>query len=221
MLFKTLFDNLRDLRTTDPHLAQGDEIARAASYPPPYPEGWYKLADSADVARGDVRYLQCLGERLVLFRSDVSDELGVLDANCPHQGANLAGGTVKNVCLECPFHRWTFRADGVVADVPYCSTRTAALRTPNWPVREYHGLILMYYSPRRTRGAIHPVYELEPYESLLDGSLVFRGAFDHPRPVRMHLVEFAENSIERQTSSFPRTRESIVSQRLRGQERRR
>src|SRR4029079_960020 len=108
-----------------PALPPGDEARRAATYPPPFPDGWYKLADSSELPRGAVRNLACVAERLVLFRSDLSDELGLLDAACPHQGANLAGGQLKDGCLECPFHRWRFAPDGQVAGIPYAVTRSA------------------------------------------------------------------------------------------------
>ncbi len=55
----------------------------------------------------------------------------------------------------------------------------------------------MYYSAQRGPLApLIPPYELDRLASLGDGSMIFRGAYDHPRPVRMHLVEFAENSVD-------------------------
>jgi cholesterol 7-dehydrogenase len=196
-MMKNLVRNLRNLRTAVKSFPPGDEAARAASYPPPYPDGWYKLADAADLARGDVRCVDCLGQRLVLFRSDTSDELGLLDANCPHQGANLAGGAVHDGCLQCPFHHWCVAADGRVAAIPYSAQRPASLRTRSWPVREYHGMVVMYYSAQRAAGIEQPPpYELDLLGPLLSPSMVFRGALDHPGPVRMHLIEFAENSAD-------------------------
>jgi len=29
------------------------------------------------------------------------------------------GGRVRGECLECPFHSWTFRGDGLCDNVPY------------------------------------------------------------------------------------------------------
>ncbi len=45
----------------------------------------------------------------------------VVDAYCPHLGANLAvGGRVVGGCIECPFHGWQFRgADGKCVKIPY------------------------------------------------------------------------------------------------------
>ena len=45
----------------------------------------------------------------------------VVDAYCPHLGANLAvGGRVVGNCIECPFHGWQFRGnDGKCERIPY------------------------------------------------------------------------------------------------------
>ena len=45
----------------------------------------------------------------------------VLDAYCPHLGANLAvGGQVVGNCIECPFHGWRFNGnDGKCVKIPY------------------------------------------------------------------------------------------------------
>lgn len=51
----------------------------------------------------------------------------VMDAYCPHLGANLAvGGRVVGNCLECPFHGWQFRGDdGKCVKIPYAEKGTS------------------------------------------------------------------------------------------------
>ncbi len=194
-MIKSLLRNLRDVRKAEPELPPCDEVERAAGYPPPYPDGWYKVADSSSLQPGGVRFVQGLGQRWVVFRSDVDGKPGILDANCPHQGANLAGGSVHDGCLECPFHSWRFATDGHAAKIPYSPEVSSSLRAKGWPVAEFHGLILVYYSAARARGVeVAPPYQLQPLPQL--ESMVYRGSHDHPRPVRMHLIEFAENSAD-------------------------
>ncbi|MFD0854665.1 Rieske 2Fe-2S domain-containing protein, partial [Actinomadura adrarensis] len=72
----------------------------------------------------------------------------VVDANCPHLGANLAhGGKVHGDLLECPFHAWRF--DGVSGrclDVPYTdaeSSPKAVIRS--YPVVERFGLVFAWH----------------------------------------------------------------------------
>lgn len=41
-----------------------------------------------------------------MFRND-KGVVNVLDAFCPHLGADIGiGGTVRGDCVECPFHHW-------------------------------------------------------------------------------------------------------------------
>lgn len=55
--------------------------------------------------------------------------VNILDAYCPHLGANMAeGGRVKGDCLECPFHSWTFRGkDGFCENIPYAEKGTSKI----------------------------------------------------------------------------------------------
>lgn len=75
--------------------------------PPPFPNGWYAIAESFEVAPGQAIAVNCLGENFVVFRNAESGETFVLDAYCSHLGANLGeGGTVEGNCIQCPFHQW-------------------------------------------------------------------------------------------------------------------
>lgn len=55
--------------------------------------------------------------RVALFR-DATGRARALDARCPHRGANLADGVVRDGCLACPYHGWRFAGDGRCALVP-------------------------------------------------------------------------------------------------------
>lgn len=89
--------------------------------PPPFPNGWFAIAESSEIKPGTAKSINCLGENFVLFRSTESFEIFILDAFCPHMGANLGvGGIVKGDCIECPFHQWKFRGeDGSCDEIPY------------------------------------------------------------------------------------------------------
>lgn len=89
--------------------------------PPPFPNGWFKLAESCEVKPGSAISIDCLGENFVVFRSQESQKVFVLDAYCPHMGANLGvGGVVRGECIECPFHDWKFNGEtGQCVNIPY------------------------------------------------------------------------------------------------------
>ena len=69
--------------------------------------------------------LCCSGLSLAVFRDD-NGVPHVLDAYCPHLGADLgAGGQVVGECLQCPFHGWEFSGtDGQCVKIPYANKST-------------------------------------------------------------------------------------------------
>jgi len=56
------------------------------------------------------------GRRLVTFK-DSNDKITALENVCPHRGAKLSDGIVKNGCIECPYHGWKFDSDGRLVSV--------------------------------------------------------------------------------------------------------
>ena len=62
-------------------LPRPDERARAATYPPPYPNAWYLVARSSELGRGDTLFVECFGEALALFRGG-GDRVAALQAYC-------------------------------------------------------------------------------------------------------------------------------------------
>lgn len=80
--------------------------------PPAFPNAWFRILFSNELKRNEVKYVSCLGQDFAVFRKS-DGKVTVLDAYCPHLGANLAAGSkVVNDCLECPFHGWQFNSDG-------------------------------------------------------------------------------------------------------------
>lgn len=61
------------------------------------------------------------GEHFAVFRG-LDGKAYVVDAYCPHLGANLAvgGKVVGRSCIECPFHGWQFDGEnGKCTRIPY------------------------------------------------------------------------------------------------------
>ncbi|KAI8431829.1 hypothetical protein MSG28_016231, partial [Choristoneura fumiferana] len=80
--------------------------------PPPYPNGWFALAESRDLKIGGVVSVDALGQNFAVYRGE-DGVARCVDAYCPHLGANLGvGGTVSGGCIECPFHKWRFDDGG-------------------------------------------------------------------------------------------------------------
>jgi nitrite reductase (NADH) small subunit len=67
---------------------------------------WTRVGAASDFVEGKGRSLRIEGRRIAIFR--YADQLYALDAVCPHTGADLGPGRVKNRRVSCPDHGWTF-----------------------------------------------------------------------------------------------------------------
>jgi cholesterol 7-dehydrogenase len=177
--------------------ARPSDAVREATYPPPYPDGWYRLAASKDLRPRAIQYLECLGKQLVLYRSEDGASVHAMSAFCPHMGANLAKGCVRGDRVECPFHQWEICPDGRVGHIPYADKLPARAQQETFPIRELYGQVFIYHRgsgpPARHDDA--PPYEIPTIPEMEDGRFIYRGSHDAGR-VKMHLVEFAENSVD-------------------------
>lgn len=116
--------------------AKDADDLRLANYPRPYPDGWYRLRRSKSLRRGEVRYRECLGRALVVWRSETADEVFAMSPFCPHVGASLVRGRVCEDRIECRFHAWQFTGDERAARVPYSDTVPTCGATESFPVQE-------------------------------------------------------------------------------------
>ena len=171
------------------------EAARLATYPPPFPEGWYVVAQGSDLLK-DPLQVRVAGNDLVLFR-DATGKPRAVDAYCPHMGANLADGRVHDGCIECPFHGWRLDGSGRVVHIPKGLEPEPLHRMTSWPVVELHGWICMFHRHGELdRGpAPTPPYVPERLPEIEDGTLVHRGDYD-AGAIHMHLLEFVENTVD-------------------------
>jgi phthalate 4,5-dioxygenase oxygenase subunit len=103
--------------------------------------------------------ITAMGEELVAFR-DTDGRLGLLDAHCPHRGANLFFGRNEDCGLRCVYHGWKFDVGGKAVDLPNIP-----------PGARHHESIHAKAYPTRARGEIIWAYMGPPAETLPDGRL--------------------------------------------------
>jgi 3-ketosteroid 9alpha-monooxygenase subunit A len=162
------------------------ETARATAYP----EGWFQVAYSDDVAAGQVVPLRYFGRELVVFRTE-SGVVQVFDAYCAHLGAHLGvGGAVVGDCLRCPFHGWEYGIDGVCHSIPYSARIPKGASVGVWPTTERTGLVLMWHSPIGNP----PLWE--PPELAEYGNPAWSGYTQKRYVVRTSAQEIVENIVD-------------------------
>jgi phenylpropionate dioxygenase-like ring-hydroxylating dioxygenase large terminal subunit len=77
---------------------------------------WHAVARPDAVLAGPLA-VTLLGERLVVWRAPEGRLAAAVD-RCPHREAPLSAGTVVDLGLQCPYHGWTYDADGCCVLVP-------------------------------------------------------------------------------------------------------
>ena len=93
-----------------------------------------------------VKAVQLMGQHFVLFR-DENGQLGMLDRDCPHRGADLAFGRLEHGGLRCPFHGWLFDAKGNCLETPaepVGSKLCTRIKQAAYPVVERAGTVFAY-----------------------------------------------------------------------------
>lgn len=128
-----------------------------------FPFSWY-VADFADaIAPGEVRPLRLLARDLVVWRG-ADGVAHVMDAYCPHLGANLAlGGRVEGDRLICPYHWWEWNGDGVNVRIPYSERTNASARLRTYPTIERNGFVLFWFHPDPDQAPLWDVPQLDEY----------------------------------------------------------
>lgn len=171
------------------------EAARLETYPPPYPESWYVAARAEEIGT-EPKQVRVAGQDLVLFRN-ASDEVCAIDAYCPHMGANLSDGVLRDGCIECPFHKWRLDGQGRVVHMPKGHGPEPLHRTPSWAVTDLHGWICVFHrhGDLNPGPAPDPPYQVERVAEIDSGALRYRGEYD-AGTIHMHLLEFVENSVD-------------------------
>ncbi|MBN3323830.1 DAF36 desaturase, partial [Atractosteus spatula] len=164
---------------------------KTGDLPPVYPNGWYRVLDSHLLEKGDVRSVTVLGEQVAVFRA-LDGTAHVVDAYCPHLGANLAvGGRVVGGCIECPFHGWQFRGeDGRCVRIPYAEKVPDFARIRTWPSCELNGMVFVWYHC----DGVDPTWRIPEQEEITSRAWVYRGRTEHF--INAHIEEIPENAAD-------------------------
>jgi 3-ketosteroid 9alpha-monooxygenase subunit A len=116
----------------------------ANEVPERYARGWHCLGLASDY-NCEPQMLEYFGTRLVAYRGREDKQVHILDAYCPHMGADLSKGCVNGNSIICPFHAWSWGADGVCNDIPYADKIPDKAVIKSWPTMEQNGLLFVWH----------------------------------------------------------------------------
>jgi phenylpropionate dioxygenase-like ring-hydroxylating dioxygenase large terminal subunit len=153
---------------------------------PAYPNSWHHLVFTHELGRGKVLSVRVLGRDLAVVRGD-DGVARAFDATCPHLGADLGQGSMRDGRLVCPFHGWAFDADGQCAHVPYAH-KPPKVRLGSYPVCEANGVVWIW---QHDRGEA-PTFAVPEVPAFRAPRRVLRSV----RTVRSNLYHHNENLVD-------------------------
>ena len=113
---------------------------------PRFGRGWHCLGEADEYRDGKLHTLNIFGSRLLAYATS-KGEISVLDAHCPHMGADLSQGTIENDRVVCPFHHWQYEASGKCVEIPYCKRIPPKAKTRAWLTCEVNKLLFVWNNP--------------------------------------------------------------------------
>jgi phenylpropionate dioxygenase-like ring-hydroxylating dioxygenase large terminal subunit len=119
---------------------------------------WYPVVRTVDVLADPVA-VRLLGQDYVLWRTGEGAVSAALD-RCPHRQSPLSPGLVKDGCIECPYHGWTYDGSGLCVRVPSSPPSTPVpprARLDSIHAADRYGLI--WLCPGQPQGDIPKIIE--------------------------------------------------------------
>jgi phenylpropionate dioxygenase-like ring-hydroxylating dioxygenase large terminal subunit len=157
-----------------------------------YPKGWFQVAYGRDVTAGTIVSLHYFGQQLICYRGE-SGTAHVLNAYCPHLGADIAvGGQVSEDCVICPFHGWRFNGDGSNVEIPYAKGPNRIAKLSAWHTVERAGMIFVWHS----EDGGEPEWELPKIPEADDAAFEFYAPEEARWIFRSHPQEVFENTVD-------------------------
>jgi phenylpropionate dioxygenase-like ring-hydroxylating dioxygenase large terminal subunit len=133
-------------------MAEGETRTKDAA-PLKFGEGflydiWYFAALGSALKTGKLQRYEMLGQPVLLGR-DRKGAVYALRDICPHRAAPLSAGRLtEDNKVECPYHGWMFRTDGVCAAIPSLvpeqTMDVSRIRVRRYPCVESQGLVFVW-----------------------------------------------------------------------------
>ncbi len=106
---------------------------------------WYIVLESRELKVNKPIKVKRFAQNIALWRNP-KGKIFALDDRCPHRGASLSQGFIKDDCLSCPFHGIRFDGSGTCQEVPYFDEVSVKLklRVKSFKVTEKYGFVWLW-----------------------------------------------------------------------------
>src|ERR1017187_2608592 len=155
---------------------------------------WFAVANLADVPDDRPHGVELLGRMVVLWKS--GSQVHAWEDLCVHRGTRLSLGRVENGCLRCPYHGWTYNADGRCVRIPAHPELVPPPRAKAnvYPCREAYGWI--WGAPEEPAAGV-PAFPAAGVPHFPEGGRAdFRNLVRGPYRVRAQGPRIIENFLE-------------------------
>lgn len=144
--------------------------------------GWYVVARSKDVGKAP-RRVWFNGKPIVLWRT--LGGMQALEDFCPHRGAPLSAGDIRDGKVECPYHGWVFSGRGECTHMPSLAKPLDKVKAKAFQVVETMGLVFVRWgTSAEDYPSVHPFLSANKRHLTLSGD------------VKTTLADFAENILD-------------------------
>jgi phenylpropionate dioxygenase-like ring-hydroxylating dioxygenase large terminal subunit len=122
---------------------------------------WLPVCNSAEIDQACAQGFVIAGEFVFAWRN-AAGRIHVWRDYCPHRGARLSLGTVRDAELECPYHGWRYDANGQCVHIPAHPSQTPPARacTTRFRSEEKYGVVWMCFGEPARPLDFFPQYHL-------------------------------------------------------------
>jgi phenylpropionate dioxygenase-like ring-hydroxylating dioxygenase large terminal subunit len=122
---------------------------------------WYVVLRSKELGNGKPVGVTRMGQKMVFWRNNKGEPISQVDF-CPHRGAALSIGWVKDEMIKCPFHGFEYDPSGRCTYVPAngkASNPPRSLQVKSYPTREANGYIYIWWGEEKSEYPPLPWFE--------------------------------------------------------------
>ena len=79
---------------------------------------WYVIGTPQSISSNKPYQATVWDKKYAVWRNMTTGEYYAIDDACPHKGASLAKGKIRNQCVVCPYHGYEYDGNGKLITVP-------------------------------------------------------------------------------------------------------